>query len=398
MKRVIFISVVLLLSQIPFRAYGIYNDPGDALLFFREIPKFDKISFTCNNIEFVINPNYTISIRGSYASGDEHASIVGEGLLIWNAERAYMDMDVNFTVSGNYSSSRPVYRTEQKYRQGSVANNIGAFLFGGEYQSNTTTEQVYDHTEYYYASGSTSYKEKYPLYVCNGYCCIYCEKTYSTTLTGDVTRFVSFKVDKQDLKLTFGAARTDKGTYTDEFGSWQWNLTRTDIWLKPDNVDGVELHISPQYKRLYIETGNILLGGKSLSETTDGSVLTLFKFAFEDGQTVDLPFAYSCYADVCNNTVNYLIVNKDTIVNQNAFIESMTNDTIINQTDSTEIPKKVFVYGSYNRFLDNWNYDASSIIDQIKTKQLLMFTYKKDGQEYTAMFELEGLEAILSYL
>lgn len=53
-----------------------------------------------------------------------------------------------------------------------------------------------------------------------------------------------------------------------------------------------------------------------------------------------------------------------------------------------------FQYVQYDRFKGTLNYDASSILRQIKDKRTLILNYKQNGSTKTAMFQLEGLEAI----
>ncbi|MCQ2324948.1 MAG: hypothetical protein MJZ58_02000 [Paludibacteraceae bacterium] len=337
------------------------NDATKALEFFRNIPKYESINLNAgSSIKLQIHPNYTVSISGDYSSSGNTATLQGNGVVSWDASNNRMIINANFVISGSHSSSEKIYRTEEVYNKGSVANNTFAVLFGGELQSHKTTQRVYDHTEYYHASGSKSYNEVWPLNInSDGTYYIGSSSSYSVTLTGDVTRTISFSVDTRERSVSYGSARSGSNSLADEFGQWKWNSNHTDIWLNPSNLTGVTLHILPSTKMLYFDTGGNTIIGKTSSQSEAGHQLNVFQISFEDGISVDLAFVW------------------------NSIEEGST---------------PVNIYGKYNRFLNSYDYNASSIIDQIKTKQLLMLTYKKGEDTYTAIFELEGLEAIMSYL
>ena len=55
--------------------------------------------------------------------------------------------------------------------------------------------------------------------------------------------------------------------------------------------------------------------------------------------------------------------------------------------------KMDFIYVQYDRFMGTLKSDAS-ILGQIKDKRTLILNYKQNGSSKTAMFQLEGLEAI----
>lgn len=357
MKKALFLTLAILCSIFVNAA----RDAAKTLEFYRNIPKYESINLTVNNFQFQIKPNYVVNITGEYSSSENKATLQGSGVVSWDASNNRMIISANFSISGNHHSSEDKYEYKTVYNEGSVANNTLAVLFGGELQSHTRTERVYDHTEHYYARGNKSYNESWPLYInSDGTYFIGSSSSYSVTMTGDVTRSVSFSLDTNDRNVSYGTTRSGNNASADEFGQWKWNSSRTDIWLIPSNISSITLHILPQNKMLYFDTSGNNIVGKTTRQSEAGHQLNTFQFDFEDGTSADLEFVWGRMDGVSTTPIN--------------------------------------VYGKYNRFLDNYDYNASSIIDQIKAKQLLMFTYKQNGNSYTAIFELEGLEAIMSYL
>jgi len=357
MKKTLFLTMAILCSIFVNAA----RDAAKTLEFYRNIPKYESINLTVNKLRFQIKPNYVVNITGKYSSSEDKATLQGSGVVSWDAANERMILNINFTISGTHSSSEDKYTYEERYNEGSVANNIGAFIFGGELQSHKKTVRVYDHTEYYHAKGSQTYNESWPLYInSDDTYYIGSSSSYSVTMTGDVTRSISFSLDTNDRNVSYGTARSGNNASADEFGQWKWNSSRTDIWLKPSNISSITLHILPQNKMLFFDTSGNNIVGKTSRQSEAGHQLNTFQFDFEDGTSADLEFVWGRMDAVSTVPIN--------------------------------------VYGKYNRFLDNYDYNASSIINQIKAKQLLMFTYKQNGNSYTAIFELEGLEAIMSYL
>ena len=56
-----------------------------------------------------------------------------------------------------------------------------------------------------------------------------------------------------------------------------------------------------------------------------------------------------------------------------------------------------YEYVQYDRFTGKLKRD-SSILEQIKDKRIMVVNYKQNGLDKTAMFQLEGLEAIYNAL
>lgn len=322
--------------------------------FYKSIPKYESITLSGQEMSITINSNYTVSLSASKRPNSEtRSSLSGSGVVLWDAAESRLYIDIKGSVSGSYSDSEDIYKTERKYNVGSTLANG---LFGSGTADYYRTERTFSHTEYYNANGSDNFNTKIPLSIDgNSYCLG--SRTFSATLTGDVTRTVSFSIDGNWHSIHYGNARSSGSSVTDEFGAWQWTKDKSEIYLYSINMPSDRLILKRDSSntafKLMFSFDKKYVEGHSYSET-DAGKLVQFNFAFADGTNVMLPFQET--------------------------------------TDS------VYMYATYNRFLEEWNKDATSIIDQIKDKQTIVLSYKKNGNSNTAIFELEGLEAILSYL
>lgn len=350
MKRLLFLCFFL--SATVCVAYGDdeildLSRGNEALDFYKSIPQYDKITLSCNSgPSITINPDYTVTFSGSDHDSYQNGYLKSSGTLIWDKESnsLYLKMDVN--VSGNYYRTEKVYRTEKKYNVGSVTANILLNAGADHY----TYEKVYDHTEDYKASGSESYKgEKLNLKLFSGDEFELSRKTYNARLTGSYSTSVSFTVGGKGV-IIYGKKNSSQAT-KDEFGRWQWNDEHTRIWIKPINIAKDTFVINIDSNK--IVTLMLCFGTNEVSgETNDGNV-EMFSFKF--GET----------------EITLSFVKEGTY----------------------------YRYATYNRFLNQWNYDATSIVDQITSQTEMMLEYTEDGSsKKTAIYELEGLELIMGYI
>lgn len=330
----------------------------NSLEFYKSIPKFESIDLNVKDFKFQIKPNYVVNIMGECSSSGNKATLQGSGVVSWDASNNHMVINANFTISGTHTSSEDVYTNETVYNVGSVTNNTLAVVFGGKLESHTTTKRKYDHTEYHHASGSKSYNETWPLYInSDGTYYIGSNSTYSVILTGDVTRTVSFCLDSNVRNITYGSVRSGNNGVADEFGAWQWTNDKSHIYLYSINMQNNKFDLIRNNQdgtfMLQLHFNGSKIEGASESITNSGRLIQL-NFSFEDGTSVSLPF-----------------------LEQSGF---------------------VYTYATYNRFLEEWNMNATSLINQIKDKQMIIISYTNNGASYSEIFELEGLEAIMSYL
>lgn len=327
--------------------------------FYKSIPKYESISLSGQDISIVIK-KYSVTLSATDNSSDYKKSLTGSGLVSWDPDSKCMYLTVTGKISGSYSWDEDVYITEKKYNVGSTTLQI---LFGNDAADNYRYEKRYDHTNYYRASGTSDFSFKMPLHISSDgkYYSIQ-DKTLSATLTGNCTRTISFYLSSGNKYINYGAIKSTASS-TDEFGTWDWNKERTKIWLYSTNMSNDRIVIfinsnnsSKPFQMVFNSNGN-KIDGISSSESEDGKRLIQFSVSFEDGTNVTLPF-----------------------------VERLQDNGFY-----------VYDYATYNRFLNEWNYNAASIIGQLKDKQTMVLTYKYNNSNYSAILELEGLENILSY-
>lgn len=351
MKRLLFLCFFLLATVCV--AYGDdeildLSRGNEALDFYKSIPQYDKITLSCNSgPSITINPDYTVTFSGSDHDSYQNGYLKSSGTLIWDKESnsLYLKMDVN--VSGNYYRTEDVIRTESETNHAAKVANA---LFGTDFNENKNVRRVYDHTEYYKASGSESYNgEKLNLKLSPGDAFELSRKTYSARLTGSYSTSVSFTVGGNGA-IIYGKKNSSQAT-KDEFGRWQWNDEHTRIWINPINIAKDTFVINIDSNK--IVTLMLCFGTNEVSgETTEGNV-EMFSFKF--GET----------------EITLSFVKEGTY----------------------------YRYATYNRFLNQWNYDATSIVDQITSQTEMMLEYTEDGSsKKTAIYELEGLELIMGYI
>lgn len=347
MKKIFLILFALLLVMV--------GNASTSFDFYKSIPKYESITLSGQKISITINSNYTVSLSASDSPNSNTRSYLsGSGVVLWDAVESRVYLEIKGTVSGSYHDSKDIYTTERKYNVGSTLANG---LFGSGTADYYRTERTYSHTEYYDADGSNSFSCKLPLTITDDGRYRINSQTFSATLTGDVTRTVSFSLNSDTHQINYGNVRTSGNVANDEFGTWQWTKDKSEIYLHAVNIPSDKLVLKRDSSdvafKLIFSFNKEYVEGHSFTETNIGKHVQL-NFAFDDGTNVTLPF--------------------------------------LETTDS------VYMYATYNRFLEEWNKDATSIIDQIKDKQTIVISYKKNDVSNTTIFELEGLEAILSYL
>lgn len=346
-------KILLLLSFL-----SIYNLllANNNFYFFAKIPNYESISFSNigDGMSLTINKNYEVSIYGSSYEDKIDSDISAKGVISWNIETNSLFINIKGTISGSYSDSEEIYETKRKVDGWGI---IERGLTGGSSGNRYKYEREYSHTEYYHASGSNSFEKTLAVNVHDdGRISLTSGTLANATLTGDRTRSISYSISSSYFTPNYGTEVAKSSTATDEFGKWQWNDQRTHIYLKAlnsENTLNITINDSLQIKEFYFESKDTTMLGSATNTTEDGYILKQFLIGFEDGIKINL---------------------------------------------SLQEIEKQYYYAEYNRFLGTWNKDASSTIDQLKNKKILLFAYKKDEKEYTDIYILEGLETILSYL
>lgn len=343
----------LLLSLI---CIAISMTANNSFIFFTRIPKYESISLKNigDNMTLTIDKNYQVKIYGSKSGDKIDSYISASGNVSWDIASDRLFIDLSGEVSGSYSDSKDIYETTKKVDGWGI---IERGLTGGSSGNRYKYERTYSHTEYYSASGRRSFSKILYLSVYDdGRISLSSGTLGNATLTGDVTRTVSFNISDSYFTPSYGSTIASSENTTDEFGRWQWNNTRTHLYLKSvnsENTLNIAINDSLNTKSLYFECKDTTMVGTSISTTDDGYTLKQFMIGFEDGIKLNL---------------------------------------------SLQEINKQYYYAEYNRFLATLNKDANSIIDQLKNKKLLLFAYEKLGVKYTDIYILEGLEIILNYL
>lgn len=350
--RKTFSALMLLIASFAFA------DSTSDFEFYKSIPKYESITLNGQEISIVIKSNYTVTMSASnrpdsYTKSD----LTGSGSVLWDANEKRLYLQLNGKISGSYHRSEDVYRTERKYNVGSTLANG---LFGSGTADYYRTEKVWDHTEYYDASGSGDFSVKVPMSITSdGKYYTLSSKSLSATITGSTSKTLYYSINGEQKSLSYGNARTTGYTNNDEFGAWQWTKDKSHIYLYATNIQSTRLSIyrsdSTPFELVLMFNGGQVEGLSS--SYAGGSKLMQFNFSFEDGANVPL-----------------------------SFVEQGQGNSYY------------YTYAIYNRFMEEWNFNATSLIDQIKGKQTLIVSYKSNGSSYSAIFELEGLEAIMQYL
>lgn len=328
--------------------------------FYLSIPKFSEILLKVgSDMELRITPDYRVTLSSSYRGDKYSAHLSASGNLTWDSQNDRMAISLSGSVSGSGSYSEAQYRTERKYNVGSGTLN---FLFGEGTAETYSYEKVYDGTKYFRTRGSSSFTYQSPLYLSDdGKYGGVDAASFSVYLRGDYSRDVNFRVVHEVNKFKYGEGTASNNVTNDEFGRWQWNSSRTSFWLKSlTSNPTVELRIdllpTNTFELQFVFP--VSVSGKN-KQYADSTTIHQFEIRFmETGNEATLPFVYS-------------------------------------QDDSSNA---VYKNAKYNRFLEQWDYNASPIVSQLKTEQTLVLNYVLNGETSASIFKLEGLETILNYL
>lgn len=331
-----------------------FADSTSDFEFYKSIPKYESITLNGQEISIVIKSNYSVSMSASKNDSYTKSELIGTGTVSWDPNEKRIYLQLNGNISGSYSRDEDVYTTERKYNVGSGTLN---FLFGDGAAQTYRTERSYDHTEYYRAKGSDNFSIKIPMQISSDkrYYTL-SSRSLSVSLQGNTSQTVYYSINGEQRSLSYGSANTTGNTSNDEFGAWQWTSDKSHIYIYSTNMQSNKLSIvrnanGPFLLQLYF--GGNKVEGTSVSSTNAGRLIQM-NFSFEDGSNVSLPF-----------------------LEQNGY---------------------TYMYATYNRFLEEWNWNATSLLNQIKDKQMVIISYTSNGSSYSAIYELEGLEAIMSYL
>ena len=307
----------------------------------------------------------------------------------WNASK-YHPVDLHFTIYGDYTVSMS-YRTktyvERDDNKGRgcnselAINGTGVLVWESEKMliklnvTETATGGEYRFTNYLLKSPETEYH----IYNSFSHTSLYVyelligefDNALAVQLNGDdITSTVSgergfigdsgrtnpwyfhakIKIANRPIKVNLEEKSQSElnAQNSDTYGKWQWNSDRSVIYLESTTRDA---HLV-----LWNNDGN-LGWGFQLSNTATG---------------------YKTETAESGQELAYLMLSFDGASEQSFSFVKADN---------------YFEYAQYDRFMGTLKRDAS-ILNQIKDKRIMILNYKQNGSSKTAMFQLEGLEAI----
>lgn len=304
-----------------------------------------------NNLGLAILDDYTVELgylstmylcRDEYRRSTITVYIHGNGIIRWQNDRMVLDLDVRVSTAGGSARC-------SKYEE-------------------TRHGDVYSTEEFSFSSFESSNKYTYVLELTNeGF------KLSGNDIKSTITGTNHFEADngvsrdipiyyQTCLKLTGRAFDCNVSEKTqselnaessDAYGKWQWNDDRSVIYLESTTKDA--------YLVLWNNDGSLGWGfqmdkaasGYKTETAENGAELAYLMLTFDGGAE-----------------------------------QSFTFEKSIAVSGSTN-----FQYVQYDRFMGTMKRDAS-ILGQIKDKRILILNYKQNGSDKTAMFKLEGLEAI----
>lgn len=321
---------------------GFNNDAAHSVRFRHEDLGYreDFVKSTGNQIGMVIFDDYSVHLEYAnvytqgYPPTEFPISIVGEGVLLWQNQQMVLQLEVSI-----------------KTRGGCYASPNGYWYINYPNQ-NTTSTYKYD---VFYDAASNQL-------VIDG-------KAIEVNTRAEVTSVNKYGTATQCNDLKYTEALTLSGAHritieaktqselnaqnSDMYGKWQWNEDRSLIYLESTTKDA--------YLVMWNNDGNLGWGfqmdnaasGYKTETAENGAELAYLMLTFDGGAEQSFTFEKSITVSGASN----------------------------------------FQYVQYDRFMGTMKRDAS-ILGQIKDKRVLILNYKQNGSDKTAMFKLEGLEAI----
>lgn len=332
--------------------------------FFVNIPNTKQIVLSSNGKTFTINPDYTVSfhyetnrtqsfsMRRVSAAAEYLTNVDGQGTLQWSNGGMVLDIVGKISVSSDGWEGRLSYSVEK------------GFLF-------THYEKVWVDCVIDYFNLKKQFTNKYKFSVANG-------SAKLESLSGPDPLSIGFRWDYfwesgddyDYLDKSMTASVYVLGTYNmkiqkseadtnmsigDQYGNWFWNEDRSILSLNS---------VSKKEKLNIINDGSNVFG---LEITTEH----------------ENPVGINEAAMQGVGNVASLAMSLD------------------NQPDASIIFKRdgnTFTYGQYDRFSNQFNKNANSLLEQMKVANFVIITYKIGDHNVSAVFKSTGLEALYNAL
>ena len=297
------------------------------------------------SMEIIIYGDYTVKLlyhnpyqwenKKMYGGVSADLEMVGTGRILWQNEHMVLQMDVKKQGDGYYYT----------------LSNGNEFIFE---QFDETTSYVYDF-EFVYDNQAEFFRVK-------GKDIVARRQYYMWNATTGEKGGIHYVTDRICLKklipydVEMKSQSELNAESSDVYGKWQWNENRSVIYLPSTTNES--------YLCLWNNNGSLTWGFQLPSASTG------YKTETTDG----------------GEALAYMMLSFDGSSEQSfSFSKNELSD------------RTYYYYVQYDRFMGTLKRDAS-IINQIKDKRTLILSYKQHGQEKTAMFQLEGLEAIYNAL
>lgn len=344
--------------------------------FYESIPNFKSISFEIKGddvwsgyslysngnyssgstgsgrLSLTIYDDYTVSLgftsvmrfdQDNYRDSNIPVRIIGNGMIVWRNERMEMSLQVTESTTGGNDNVRSTVST----RTGE--QTVHSSFSMPSYSNSQTYSYV---LEYVGRRGLKLSGNNIISQMAGSVDCI--NLSTDETWQRTVYYFTQLKLTERTFGFNYSEkSQSEMNAQTsDMYGKWQWNDERSVIYLESTTKDA--------YLVLWNNDSN-LSWGFQLSNTATG---------------------YKTETAESGQDLAYLMLSFDGASEQSfAFLK-------------LEEPSRTQFYSvQYDRFMGTMKYDTS-VLGQMKDKRTLILSYKQNGAEKTAMFQLEGLEPI----
>ncbi len=323
--------------------------------FFTNIGEADYVSLTKDKVTITIYPDYSVTLSAKNSDTSHryisyNMTVSGKGVVEWK------DDEIILNISGEYSIPSDYETREDSYRV-----NVGVI-----FDRYVTYDEYYT---YELSDEHSEFERVYKLNIKNGLASIstngsdsigsssYIYERRYDSRTGDTTK----RQDRVSTSVQISGSYTLKtiskqnnqvtATVGDAYGNWTWNEDRTIMTLNS----------SSKKERL-----NIMNDGSNI-------------FSLEFQTDLNNPSGLSEAEMNGIGIVTSLVISLD----------GQPGVTLVfNRKDGN------FVYGQYDRFINIFDSNANSLINQLKNANYIMITYNSGDIRKTALFKITGLEAL----
>lgn len=332
--------------------------------FFVNIPNTKQIVLSSDGKTFTINPDYTVSFH--YAKTNDQwfymgnvraqssywTNVDGQGTLQWSNGGMVLDIVGEMSVSSNGWEGEKSYRVEK-----------GVIFTRYEYIR--VSCWIYDFNHRY------KFANKYKFSVANG-------SAKLEPLSGTDPLLISFEWDyswKSGDDRNYSYDRMTASVY----GQGIYNMN-----IQESEAD-TNMSIGDQYGNWFWNEDRSILSLNSVSKKEKLNIIN-------DGSNV---FGL----EITTEHENPVGINEAAMQGVgNVASLAMSLD---NQPDASIIFKRdgnTFTYGQYDRFSNQFNKNANSLLEQMKVANFVIITYKIGDHNVSAVFKSTGLEALYNAL